>query len=275
LSKTILAVVSVSSLITVFGPTLLEGQTQTLPAFEVASVRPHPINGIRPSLWSPGFQCVPDPHCGVTGNRFREVYVGLADLIVDAYKVKKFQIAGLPGWGDSGVDLFEVEARIPDSVAATPDNARLMLQTLLADRFQLRIHHESRLLPVYALVISKKGLKLIHNEDCSLNPTGARADRRRTDRPLEPPVAWVLHVESLSHFTDRPVIDESGLEGAGYCTPEGMDPGISIMVEGVNRRSTEGWVYPVIEDKWGMKLEPKKAQMDVVVVDKVERPSAN
>jgi uncharacterized protein (TIGR03435 family) len=275
LSKTILTLPSVALLIAASGLALLEGQTQTPPAFEVASIKPHPINGIRHSSWHPGFQCVPDPHCGVTGNRFREVYVGLADLIVDAYKVKKFQIAGLPKWGDSGTDLYEVEATIPDSVAATPDNARLMLRTLLADRFQLKIRHESRPLPVYALVVSKKGLKLIRNEDCSLDPTGARTDRRRTDRPLEPPVPWVSHVESLSMFTDRPVIDESGLDGAGYCTPEGIDPFMAIGSEAGSRRADEGWVYPVIEEKWGMKLEPKKVQVDVIVIDKVERPSGN
>lgn len=199
--------------------------------------------------------------------------MALADLIVDAYKVKKFQIAGLPGWGDSGVDLYDLEATIADGVAATPDNARLMLQTLLADRFQLRIHHESRLLPVYALVVSKKGLKLVpYQKDCSALPPGVRLQR---EMPPQPQVPWVLHVESLSIFTDRPVIDESGLNGVAYCTPDGIDPFFSIASEAGSRRPNEGWVYPVIEEKWGMKLEPKKALLDVVVIDKVERPSAN
>jgi uncharacterized protein (TIGR03435 family) len=173
------------------------------------------------------------------------------------------------------VDLYDVEATIAAGAAMTPEEARLMLRTLLADRFQLSIRHESRLLPVYALVVSKKGLKLIpdHN-DCSLDPTRARSDRR-PDSPLQPQVPWVVHVESLSGFTDRPVIDESGLDATAYCTPEGMDPFISLVIEGGDRRSIEGWVYPVIEDKWGMRLEPKKEELDVVVIDKVERPSTN
>ena len=50
---------------------------------------------------------------------------------------------------------------------------------------------------------------------------------------------------------------------------------MSIASEAGSRRSNEGWVYPVVEDKWGMKLEPKKVQLDVVVIDKVEKPSGN
>src|SRR5579862_4223665 len=97
MNRTVLAVLSVSSLITVFG------QNQPLPAFEVASVKPHPMGGgILRHPWSPTFQCVPGPHCGLAGNRFREESVGLAELIVDAWKVKTFQIAGLPAWGDTG-----------------------------------------------------------------------------------------------------------------------------------------------------------------------------
>jgi hypothetical protein len=94
----ILAVLSVSLPMAVVVPTLLEGQTQTLPAFEVASVKLHPVNGTVHLPWSPTFHCSPILHCGVTGNRFREGYVSLADLIMDAYKVRKYQIAGLPGW---------------------------------------------------------------------------------------------------------------------------------------------------------------------------------
>src|SRR6185312_1590932 len=67
-------------------------RAQKLPSFEVASVKPHPIGGI-------------------TGNWFREVMVNLSELIIDAYKVKNFQIIGLPSWGSAGTERFDVEAR--------------------------------------------------------------------------------------------------------------------------------------------------------------------
>ncbi len=286
MNTTLFAVLSASSLIAASASTLLKGQTQAPHTFEVASIKPHPISGVLIKPWTPNFQCDPKLHCGVVGSRFREISVSLAELIVDAYKIKKFQIVGLPGWGDSGHDMYDVEAKIADDVAPTPDEARIMLRTLLADRFQLRVHHESRVFEVYALVVSKKGLKLIPNQKACffVRPGAGRgipAAKRRSegsgasDNSSESLFPWAFYAQALSIFTDRPVLDESGLAGANYCTSEGQDPFAAIMVEGGNERPKDGWVYPVVEEKWGMKLEPKKAQLDVLVVDGVERPSGN
>src|SRR5579862_5670202 len=158
MSRTFLTALPVFSLMAAFGTALLCGQPQAPTAFEVASIKEHPSrSGASHKPWLPTFQCDPKVHCGITGNRFREVSVSLADLIVDAYKVKRFQVFGLPGWGDSGHDEYDVEAKAPDGFTPTADQARSMLQVLLADRFQLSIHHESRLLPVDVLLVSKKG----------------------------------------------------------------------------------------------------------------------
>ena len=134
----------------------------------------------------PTFQCPPEYHCGLTGNRFREVVVSLADLIMDAYKVRKYQIIGLPAWGDSGSDYYDLEAKVPGDATPTVDEARRMLQSLLADRFQLRIHHETRELPVYALVIGKKGIKLVPNQPaCGRAKNGPARAAKQIDVRLQ------------------------------------------------------------------------------------------
>ena len=79
---------------------------------------------------------------------------------MDAYQVRRFQLVGLPDWGDSGKDVYDVAARFPEGRAPSLEIARRMLQTLLAERFQLKLHRETRELPVYALVAGKGGPKL-------------------------------------------------------------------------------------------------------------------
>ncbi|HEX5431197.1 MAG TPA: TIGR03435 family protein, partial [Bryobacteraceae bacterium] len=90
----------------------------------------------------------------------------------------------------------------------------------------------------------------------------------KSDAPLLP---WPFYPEQISIYADRPVIDETGLEGDGYCTADGADPFVAISFDMYSGAS----VFTAVEEKWGMKLEPKKASVDVVVIDKVERPSEN
>src|SRR5580658_227100 len=145
---------------------LLHAQSAAPPVHEVASVRSHslPAQGGMRRPWSPNIDCGPIAQCGLAGNRFTEV-ASLIDLIMDAYGVRRFQVSGLPTWGDSGRDIYDIAAVVPQGKppeGATPtlDQARRMLQTLLADRFQLKLHHETKELPVYALVVTKNGSKL-------------------------------------------------------------------------------------------------------------------
>jgi len=130
------------------------------PTFEVASVRPRVMSGgfVR-RAWSARIECPPF-HCGIAGMRFTEEAASLVDLIMDAYQVRRFQIAGVPNWGDTGQDVYDIAAKFPEGQTPTLEMARRMLETLLAERFQLKLHHETRDLPVYALVVGKSGSKL-------------------------------------------------------------------------------------------------------------------
>jgi uncharacterized protein (TIGR03435 family) len=264
-----------SALIIALGSPPLRAQAQRGPIFEVASLRLHPPppRGVVHRLWLPTFQCPPGWKCGILGDRFRELAVSLADLIMDAYKVKKYQIAGLPEWGDSGRDLYDLDAKIGGDDPPRVDEVRLMLQALLTDRFQLRVHHESRPLRVYSLVAAKNGVKLLPNKIPCLAVPGVRdgnaasTSRHRDDDPLP----WSFNAELLFTYAGRPIIDETGLDGSGYCAVDGVDPLLAVMVEMADGAS----LFTAVEEKWGMKLEPKTAPVDVLVIDKVERPSEN
>ncbi len=173
---------------------LVKAQTEAPPTFEVASVRQDKRYSWVRRPWSANVDCGPIAKCGLLGNRFNEEFASLDDLIMDAYKVKRFQIAGLPSWGDTGQDVYDVEAKV-EGDHPTLDQARRMLQTLLADRFQLKLHHEQRELPVYALVPGKNGSKLVPTEKPCMLPGGRGGD---TGGDLSLIQQWAIVPEILS-----------------------------------------------------------------------------
>ena len=147
-----------------------------------------------------------------------------------------------------------------------------MLQAFLADRFQLRIHRESRVLPVYALVAVSKKSKLIPEQaPCLVIPGragGPATTLRKTD---DSPMPWSFDVEVLAVQAGQPVIDQTGRTGSGYCTIDGVSPLTALLYE----LDSSASIFIAVEDAWGMKLEPKKAPVDVIVIDQVKRPSEN
>src|SRR5947207_15483107 len=94
----------------IFAGTLL-AQSEAPLAFEVASVKVHEMRGFIRRPWSAKIEC-PPLHCGISGNRFTEDVASLGDLIMDAYKVRRYQVSGLPDWGDSGQDVYDIAAKV-------------------------------------------------------------------------------------------------------------------------------------------------------------------
>jgi uncharacterized protein (TIGR03435 family) len=266
---------------------MVMAQTEAPLAFEVASVKQNKRFSWVRRPWSPNIDCGPIAQCGISGSRFTDDFASLMDLIIDAYSVKSFQIAGLPDWGDSGHDVYDVEATVEGDKPPTLDQARRMLQTLLADRFRLKLHHETRELPVYALVVARNGPKLTPTAESCLRGTVRLSpdpgDRGRIGL-LE---LWALMPERLAPLAGRPVIDKTGLKAAAYCTLDGQDPFFVVrsQVSGGGRgRGGEAAasadpggasIFTLVEEKWGLKLEAQKGPVDVLVIDHVERPSEN
>jgi uncharacterized protein (TIGR03435 family) len=227
-------------------------------AFEVASIRPH--KGMYTVVRS-----------SISGPKVTIEAYGLLGLIMDAYHLNaSYQISGGPSWMDSDFDRFDIVANAPGEGTPTADDVRRMLQTLLADRFQLKLHRETRERPVYALVVAKNGTKLKESapdKEFSISVGGGRTSHLTMTKATMEQLAVQLSTSGL----DRPVLDKTGLAGHYDITlnwiPEYNGPpapdsnGISV--------------FTAVQEQLGLKLEPKKAPVEILVIDHVEKPSEN
>ena len=132
------------------------------PKFEVASVKPaEPQSAGMIRIRMSGGPGTPDP------GQLTYTNVSLKNILMNAYAVKGYQLSG-PKWLDS--ERFDIVAKIP--MGATKEQFRLMLQNLLAERFKLTLHHETKELPMYALVVGKGGAKLKESVDDDATASG-------------------------------------------------------------------------------------------------------
>ena len=218
----------------------------------------------------------------------------VSNLLAAAYDVNHFQIVGLPDWAGSHFGpFFTVEARSDDSVDAqlaklTDKEASLekqhMLQSLLADRFHLKAHWETREGPIYELLVAKNGPKLHPGGSMSPSPEELQnwGDRK-------PPaiyqrgngikgyeyighqcsIEWLA--QALSAQMGEPVIDKTGLSGT-------YDFVLQYRGRGPEA-SDDPSVWPplltAVPDELGLKMQPAKGQRQVLIIDHIERPSEN
>jgi uncharacterized protein (TIGR03435 family) len=138
-----------------------QGATESS-TFEVASVKPaEPQSAGMMRVRMSGGPGTPDP------GQLTYTNVSLKNILMNAYAVKGYQLSG-PKWLDS--ERFDIAAKIP--IGATKEQFRLMLQNLLAERFKLTLHHETKDLPMYALVVGKGGAKLKESVDDNATASG-------------------------------------------------------------------------------------------------------
>jgi uncharacterized protein (TIGR03435 family) len=183
-------------------------------------------------------------------------------IILAAYHLKDYQVIGVTGWIDS--DWFALEAKA--SAPTDESQLRLMLQTLLSKRFKLVAHRETREMPVYSLVVGKNGMKLREwKPGDPLPPRGGTpgiSAGALSHKTLESFVGELnLPGINAMYGLNRPVLDKTGLSGV-YLFNYWYD-------------SPDDFRIGVIEDQLGLKLEPQKAPVDVLVIDHVEKPPAN
>jgi uncharacterized protein (TIGR03435 family) len=202
-----------------------------------------------------------------------------------------------PKWFDT--DRFEIDAKAAGN--PTKDQMRLMMQSLLAERFHLAVHYETQELPVYALTLIKPGIwgpKLIRHADGPPCDVSAPADRPDPDAHVFPPacesmmavpgkngrrvegsrnMTMALLAFILSRTAGRPVVDRSGItDRVDYrleWTPESNGPGIpGVEVEPDPNPVT---FMDALREQLGLKLESTKAPVQTLVIDHIERPSEN
>jgi uncharacterized protein (TIGR03435 family) len=193
-------------------------------------------------------------------------------LIRSAYGVLlEDQVTGLPEWAKS--EHIAVQAKMDPETAAVLDKLplmerwkqmQLMLQAMLADRFDLKAHRESKDLPIYVLTVAKGGPKMKKTAPDGLGGNATYASGKVT--------AHEISVEALAanlSFTlGRVVVNQTGLAG-------GYDFTLDYAPEGADASDTRPSLFTALEEQLGLKLVPSKGPVDVIVVDHIERPTAN
>jgi uncharacterized protein (TIGR03435 family) len=236
--------------------------TNTTPQFEVATIK-------LTKEPSPGrLQDKTD------GRHYSTRYTTLRDLIMMAYGLDPRQIVGGPPW--TTADEYDIDAVTADGLPAA-GNWDVMLQKLLAARFQLTFHHEQREMNVYALTVAKDGPKLKAADPAEGHSSGC--DRLGVCKFKDEPT--VHFARWLQLVMDKPVVDKTGLTGAFDFTltwtpdeSQFTSMGIYVPPAADNPNAPPG-LLTALQEQLGLKLEPQKTSTEVLVIDHVERPSAN
>jgi uncharacterized protein (TIGR03435 family) len=218
------------------------------------------------------------------GGAFRAVGVTLKMLMMFAYNLKAFQILGSPDW--VGVDLWDIQAKV-DGVEGRllRVDSQAMVQSLLERRYQLKVHRETRNMPVYALVALRPvGGKLAaarqQVEQAGICPCGLGS--------LAPSQATMkMLADQLSVQLWRVVIDKTALTGEysfklewtpaqGEYGPEALGlPPAAAGESPPNRGNNGPSIFEALKEQLGLRLVSQKGRVEVLVVDHVERPDAN
>ncbi|MBB5062095.1 M56 family metallopeptidase [Granulicella mallensis] len=238
------------------------------PSFDVATIKPN--NSGSPNVQGIGF----NGHDATSNN------TSLVDLICFAYNLQAKQVVGAPDWSDK--DRYDIVATV--NVEGDPDSKQLrtVFQKLLADRFQLKFHHDKRELSAFVLTVGKDGPKLTPTQ---FPGPGGGFGLRPAPGGVTIPVAnftMTQFADALQMLVvDRPVVDQTGLSGKydfnlTFAPDESQFKGhppipVTKAPEGVEE--APGFFEAI--QQLGLKLEAKKTATEVLVLDRIEKPSAN
>jgi len=214
------------------------------------------------------------------GHEFITINTTLNDLITYAYGLNARQIVGAPPW--VGSEKYDLDGKSSEGSQPTDAEWKTMIQRLLVDRFQFSYHHESRELPVYVLTLGKNGPKLKRSEadPGSLPGIGFRGFG---NMPVSNATMADFAAMMQGSVLDRPMIDRTGLKGRYdfvlRWTPDdsqfiGMRPPGGATALAI-RPDDPPSLFTAVQEQLGLKLDSTKAPVDVLVIDRVEKPSAN
>ena len=285
---------ALTALIAGVGP---QAQGQARPSFEVASVKPNESGdgNIRIGLQP--------------GGRFTASNVPVTQLIRFAYQLQPFQIVNAPSWANN--DRFDISAKAegevpPAPLGGPPGPMQLMVQSLLADRFKLTAHTETRDMPIYNLVLARGDGRLGDKLKASTLDCAAIAAARRGGGPPPAPdftarpqcgmrigpgnlaaggMALAAFANSLGPMLQRVVVDTTGLSGTfdfdltwtpdvpqgalNAPPPPGAPPGAAGPAIDPNGPT----IFTAVQEQLGLKLEPARGPVQVFVVDRLEPPT--
>ena len=220
------------------------------PSFEVASVRQNTSGDFGGSY-------------GVRGRQLVVRNYTLRDIILNAYGLRIYQLAGTPDW---------ITTTRYDIVAQAPEGAERdtrMVHTLLADRFKLRVHTETRQAPIFELVVGRADGRL----GPQMRPADAGASRSANTIPGQ--LRFRAHMTAdlarqLSNAAGRLVLDRTGLTGLFtgelMWAPDTAPPGASIDPNAPS-------LFTAVQEQLGLRLAPATGPVEILVIDSVERPT--
>lgn len=269
------------------------------PAFEVATVKPN-----KSAEFGSFIRRQP-------GGRFNATNMPLRQLIVFAYQIRPFQLEGGASLLDERYDIVaKAEGDPPQVLPGTgPDQLMLMLRALLAERFKLAMHNETKELPIYALVLSRSDGRLGSQLKVSSTDCAALAEARRRGgpapagpppappKPGEIPQCGVImgrgnvamggfplsqFANSLSNLVQRVVVDRTGLTGlydlSVQFTPDQAQGPPGLPPPGVELPSIDPngpSLFTALQEQLGLKLESTRGPVEMYVIDHIEQPAAD
>ena len=232
-------------------------QAADAPAFEVTTIKPSQPDSTA------------GPLIGISGGRITLTGFTLKLLMVYAYWIHPNQVAGSSGWMDS--EKFDIVAK-PEKAFLPQDQLRRMLQTMAADRFKLKFHHEQRELPVYVLTVAKGGPRMKARTPGDGGP-GFRMVFQGNSLPgRNASIAQMIFVLQ-TRVVDRPVIDETGLSGSFDFDLAWSRDAVGDATGPADSDAPD--FFTAMQKQLGLSLESRKAPVDVLVIDRAEKPDAN
>jgi uncharacterized protein (TIGR03435 family) len=234
--------------------------------FEVASIKPNAEHDNRVSI-----RMAP-------GGRFTATGLSVKQLISQAYNVRNFQISGGPGWIES--ERYDINAKAESTAERIPqEDLRAMLRALLAERFRLKVRTEAKEMPVYALVVSRSGHKLTPSADASPGPQIRMGRGQLSGKGM----AMSMLARELGQQLGRQVIDKTGLNGSYDInlewTPEPGHGGVfgaPPPPDALPATDSSGpTVFTAVQEQLGLRLESQRGPVPVIVIESVDKPTAN
>jgi uncharacterized protein (TIGR03435 family) len=249
----------VLALVTAAGLCQALGQTAgPEPAFDVATIKPSHATDGHSHIYN---------HAEI--GEFSTINVSLKGLMEFAYELPETRMVGGTAWLDSA--KFDIQAKTDSQQAArlkslsfnqATAEIRRMVQALLADRFQLKMHDETRELPIYTLVVAKGGAQL-----GEVQSNGTTISLGRDHLEVQGNDSVALLAEQLAKLLGRVVVDRTGITGR-YDIKLKWAPDDSTDASGPS-------IYTALQEQIGLKLEAGKGPVKVLVIDRVQQPSEN
>jgi uncharacterized protein (TIGR03435 family) len=256
----------------------------TFLSFDVVSVKPN-TSGDRRTL---GIRILPGGNVTVTNTT-------LWDVILSAYWIPDYLVSGAPDWIKT--ERFDIEAKVPPNIIpkglsdrARNDYVRRMMQTMLAERFKVVVHRETKDMPVYELVVAKNGPKLTKapDRDCS---DGKRCHTWGPGNPMMqggfPGTSVDMDdlIDIMQMWLDHPPVNKTNIHGMFDIRIQ-FNPRPTAQPSGGRNAPGAGEpinadpaslpdLFTALQEQLGLKLEPRKGQVETIVIDHVERPTAN